>query len=618
MEVRSRKLDYKTDYRLMMEDISARCVDLLGDWRAAAHFKAVPDAGADARTAGQRFAFVRALLDSQGFRDALHRITSQPHQRWELQAQDQALARGIRPDRRTLTQLARGARRVPLPATHPLQGRLASVPERVTVWRAVHVEDTPENRFVKFALQGFQHFLAQVARKVPADTQPRLLAEVAALRTQLDLALNSDVLRHVGQPAGLPLGSPVLQQREGYREVLQSWLRFALAARLVWQGGEAVYGAGQRDVATLYEYWTFFSLLDLVSALFTLDKPAGKSLLEPTADGFGLKLKAGRFLALDGRSRQHGRLLRVQLAYNRSFGGAKLRGQAGSWTEAMRPDITLSLWPDEFSPSQAEQQELMVHVHFDAKYRVEGLFDLLDADAAVGASADNDDPALAAALEGERQQQAQGSYKRADLLKMHAYRDAIRRTQGAYVLYPGQRDLRRQGFHEVLPGLGAFALRPGAGSDALRKFLFDVVAHVCDRASAREQLSDAAYRNYRVEETSPLYAAVPERMALGTAERHTPPRQTHVLLGWCKGLDHLAWVRQHGLYNFRMDAGRGSLALSPEVAGASYLLLHGVGGQAVPGLWRIVQPQAGPRVLSSQSLRVFRARPSSALERRPV
>ena len=40
-------------------------------------------------------------------------------------------------------------------------------------------------------------------------------------------------------------------------------------------------------------------------------------------------------------------------------------------------------------------------------------------------------------LDAEKAEQRAGNYKRADLLKMHAYRDAIRRSAGAYVLYPG-------------------------------------------------------------------------------------------------------------------------------------------------------------------------------------
>ena len=43
---------------------------------------------------------------------------------------------------------------------------------------------------------------------------------------------------------------------------------FELAAKLIWSGGEAVYGAGKKDIATLYEYWVFFKLLDLFQELF--------------------------------------------------------------------------------------------------------------------------------------------------------------------------------------------------------------------------------------------------------------------------------------------------------------------------------------------------------------
>lgn len=597
VEVRSRKLDYRADYRLMMEDISSRCVDLLGDWRGVSQFKAEPDLLGDPQTMGQRFAFVKALLDSQGFRDALHRITSHPHQGRDTELEPRALGRGMRADRRIQAQLSRGGRRNAVPAGHPL-ARLGTLPEQVLVSRGTATEDTPENRFVKFALEGFRRFLSQMLAAVAPDKEPRLAAEIEALVKQLDLALHSDVLRHVSEPTSLPLGSPVLQRREGYREVLQAWLNFSLAARLVWHGGEDVYGAGQRDVAALYEYWVFFCLLDMVAELFTLDKPAGASLLEPTGDGFGLKLRAGKFLPLSGRSRMHQRELAVELGYNRSFRKQPNRDKSGSWTRDLRPDYTLSLWPAEFTAAEAEAQELMVHVHFDAKYRVEHVRAVLgEQGAGPGSDAEADE-----ALDEERAEQNRERYKRADLLKMHAYRDAIRRTQGAYVLYPGTDNLPLQGFHEVLPGLGAFALRPGAGCEALREFLLKVVAHVCDRASAREQHSYAAYRNYRAEESSPLYQAYPERAGNG-GPRHTPPRQTHVLLGWCKSDEHRQWIAERGLYNFRMDAERGSLALSSDVAGAGYLLLHGADGQALPGLFRIKNPSSGPRVFSRQALR---------------
>src|SRR5438309_10260950 len=123
----------------------------------------------------------------------------------------------------------------------------------------------------------------------------------------------------------------------------------------------------------------------------------------------------------------------------------------------------------------------MDHCHYDDKYRVEdwrGQFCIDDENVVLD--------------EEKRAEEREGAPKRTDLLKMHAYRDAIRRSAGAYVIYPG--DEERTPFmehHEVLPGLGAFPLRPGAagavGAAALDRFLEDVVDHVVDRATQHER-----------------------------------------------------------------------------------------------------------------------------------
>ena len=97
------------------------------------------------------------------------------------------------------------------------------------------------------------------------------------------------------------------------------------------------------------------------------------------------------------------------------------------------------------------------------------------------------------------------TYNRADLLKMHAYRDAIRRSEGAYVLYPGEvtsveKDNKRwKGFHELLPGLGAFAIKPASdgsakGIEHLGKFLDEVLALLSNGVSFLENRRHGAAR----------------------------------------------------------------------------------------------------------------------------
>ncbi|MDA8206675.1 MAG: DUF2357 domain-containing protein, partial [Thermaerobacter sp.] len=279
VEVRSSKVGYRGDYRRMLEDITEQCIALLMNLRSPTSMRAVPDPGRTPDTIHQRFTFLRGLLCSRHFKDALHRITTHPHRRWEPEKTTHDMRRGFKPDAKSQRQLVRISRRVPIPHDHPLAKTIPSLPEHISIHRNTQTEDTPENRFVRFALQSFSGFLNRMRLKLeqigsPVDT--RLREEISALENKLETILSTDVFRSVSDPDMLPLGSPVLQHKEGYREIYQAWLKFDMASRLVWRGGEDVYGAGQRDIATLYEYWVFFQLLDIVSSIFQLKKTAGQ------------------------------------------------------------------------------------------------------------------------------------------------------------------------------------------------------------------------------------------------------------------------------------------------------------------------------------------------------
>ena len=606
VEVRSTKVAYREEYRHMLEHLAERCADLLLEMPSPATHMLISDDRLPPETICQRFAFVRALLASRRFRDAIQRVVSMPHRRWEQHLCVVPLSRGPRPSAKLALQFATAPRRIRVPAEHPLATRFDSVPEHVDVFVSEECLDTPENRFVKHTLRVFLGFVASVRERLEAigrASDDRVLGEARLLEARLSETLNRGFFREISEPTRLPLGSPVLQRKEGYREILSAWLQFDMAARLCWSGGEDVYGAGKRDVATLYEYWVFFRLLDIVARTFRLSAPPAKALIEQTRDGFGLQLKAGKYVAVAGEYDTGTRRLAVRFAYNRTFsrtGSDPERSypSAGSWTERMRPDYTLSLWPAEFPEDEAERQELITHVHFDAKYRVKDIGDLFgepDDGFADPAKREED-------LTEEKVAQARGTYKRADLLKMHAYRDAIRRTAGAYVVYPGARNQRWRGFHEIIPGLGAFGVRPADEDDGtveLEEFIREVIAHACDRVTQRERES---YLRYVIHDEPPglgSAAGMPEKEREGEL-RAPPPAEVSVLVGWYMDEEHLEWIRSSGKYNAPMGSRRGSLRLSRAMAGARYLLLHGPHKQTVEGLLPITSE--GPRLYSRQEL----------------
>jgi Uncharacterized conserved protein len=589
LEVRSVKTSYREDYRRMLEEITDKCTSLVMQCNSPVSQLFTQDYSGDPETLYEQFAFIKSIIDTSEFIEAVHRIISDPVTRWK-DRDNLADTRKIgRINNSILKQFISGSDRFDLPFNHPLRKKLSSLPAKVIITDKTETADTPENRFIKHVLSVFRNFSSDIKKRIAPGS--REYDEANKIEETLENILQDSLFKEISAPQSLAVSSPVLQRKEGYREVLRVWLMFDVASKLIWKGGDDVYSAGKRNVALLYEYWLFFKLLELMQEIFNIEPESVEKLIEPTADGLGLKLKSGKHIPLYGTYDIGTRKLKVQFSYNRTFSGGSDYPEGGSWTKSMRPDYTLSIWPADFSVDEAETQEVMVHVHFDAKYKVEHLFDILGKN-----QFDSEKE-----MDEEKIENNKGIYKRADLLKMHAYKDAIRRTSGAYVLYPGNEKYSRTGFHEILPGLGAFPINPSRtdnGTTELKKFIQDVVNQFINRASQQERMSYHTYDILRGKDNLKLNEKMPEKY--GT-QRTLPPNEISVLVGFCKSEQHYKWIKRNGLYNARMESGRGSVRLEPLMAGARYLLLHKEGDPVSGDLWKITE--TGPKIFSKERLK---------------
>jgi predicted component of viral defense system (DUF524 family) len=582
LEVQSVKARYRDDYRYMLEAITERCTDLLLLHSSLVSQSMTVNFDEDSKTLYQRFAFIKSILDSVEFIDAVHKVISAPVTKWK----DQEIVKDVRGIRRlnnsVLRQFSSASNRIGIPDGHPLSDISSSIPSRIKLANKTETIDTPENRFIKHALSSFLSFSNEFKSRL--DSSTRSSAEAKLMIDKLEQVLSNSIFKEIDQPSTLPLNSPILQRKEGYREILRVWLMFDLAAKILWKGGDDVYSGNKRDVAVLYEYWIFFRLLDIISEVFKIKSLAPDELIEKTNDGLGLKLKQGKYLPLAGIYDDGARKLNVQFSYNKTFRGGSEYPHGGSWTRDLRPDYTLSIWPHGVEEEEAEREELIVHIHFDAKYKIESL---------QGIFKKEED------LDSEREEQNRGTYKRADLLKMHTYKDAIRRTAGAYILYPGSGPrYTKFGFHEIIPGLGAFSIRPSRtndGGEHLKRFLGEVLVHFSNRASQREKMSLKMYETFR-EKPDELFESLPETIGIN---RGLIPDETFILIGYYRK-ESWEWIIENGLYNARAGSGRGSLRLGPGEAGAKYLVLHSDDEIVTNKILKI--KEVGPRVFSKETL----------------
>jgi len=300
-------------------------------------------------------------------------------------------------------------------------------------------------------------------------------------------------------------------------------------------------------------------------------------------------------------SQTAGRQLNAEFHFNRKYAPGADRDQTGSWTRGVQPDYTISIWPAGYSAQAAEQNELMVHVHFDAKYRVERVGELL------GDSTDDD------VFESETRprEEARTVAKYGDLLKMHAYRDAVRRTAGAYVLYPGKPGDGQlfRGFHEVLPGLGAFAIRPDKdgkpeGMSALTEFLDKVIEHLANRTTARERATYHIAESYTLKDPPVPYGSLnlPESDLYDKDHRALPPAEDMVLVAWYENTAQLELAQAAAGFTYvRLGRRTGAFHVQPNLAGVRRVVMRTHGGVVAPGFLNL--REAGFDVLTRKQLR---------------
>lgn len=289
------------------------------------------------------------------------------------------------------------------------------MPESVAAPRGYLSFDTPENRFVRHVVSE----CTGLAHRFMDD--PRLHASLRRdcrdMAGMLEEAAAASHLLEAGQLTAAVSPTQALLKSEGYREILTFWDSLGHHAALPLSNEETTRLLEGKDIATLYEYWVFVRVLAAACEV-TGQRPIGPPRIDRNDLGTSLVVGLRNPLGPD-----------LAVRYNPTF----TRAAGRAYSTPLRPDVVV---------------EVGDRLHaFDAKYRLDRL-DVTDGDSDDGSS----------------------TYKRADLYKMHTYRDAIRGMRTAFVVYPGHEAVffaregggpgRLQDLTQDADGVGVIPLRP--------------------------------------------------------------------------------------------------------------------------------------------------------------
>ncbi len=530
VEFVSRKLDYDTEYRAMTEDIADFCSQLLLSWNTPTGLQFSADPEKRKRIKLEQFLFLRSFLDDRKFEACLEVIRTRPHS--ELQKRKDWVPASEARSSDFLSNpmaMSRGWR-----SFNGGGGNVMKLPTEVVEVSKSDSYNTPPNQFVRFALEQFNQLCLEVAAIYSDATgKPPTQAGLEAdhLSSRLTSVLSLPLLKECDRLSRVPLESQVLQKKEGYRDILKAWLQLQSASRFDWEGNAECYMGSSRNVDALYEYWIFLTLHRLLKEIEGVeilpDEETPDEGCEPfisTKDGeVSINLRKGTQSVAKFRYTEGNAEMRLHLYYERQF----IPAGNFSWSGKFKPDYTLVMFPASLeSEKAAAEKGKLSFLHFDAKYRAEKIGDVF------GGWMDEESGDTSGTDEENESESGNRLYKQDDLLKMHTYNDAIRRTAGSYVLYPGEDKAPKpkERFHEILPGVGAFVLKPGNADceKFLKRFLGDVFRHQTDQFTQFRYVADTIYQAVR-EEPEP----VREEGARYTVTRKSAPCVVH----WMKAGD---------------------------------------------------------------------------------
>lgn len=349
LEIYPSKLDYKKDYKKLLEEVNDEIYNL------AFHFIRKTYTGARLKLEGKpsRTEFYRLMTHHfKHFLQSISRIEQQPHHKLEkihekargdqLKRLDSVSRNYLRRRSKSFVEVDNG---IQFESKHlmPVEG-LRSKKELTY--------DTVENRYVKWMIERVIHKLEDLVesilsskKRLKEEVEPELIESIEVMITQLKRKTRSQFWSKIGK-LDRSVMSLVLQMAPGYRDTFQIYL--TVSKGLMLQG--KMYKMSVKDVATLYEYWTFLKLGQILGRKY---KFKNQDIVKVNREGLYVNLevnKTAKQVFIHPITNEE-----IALIYQKYEGNLP--------TIPQKPDTMLSI--------EKKGKDYKFNYIFDAKYRVD-------------------------------------------------------------------------------------------------------------------------------------------------------------------------------------------------------------------------------------------------------
>ena len=427
-EMRSKKIEYLRHYPQMLADIAEISVPMILDQKSPL-YRNYDIAYTDSQTQYESFLVLEYIFEKLDFESSYEYV------RKNLQVElvkDKELTPGgyaYAVDPSDVVSFISGSDLLPsnLPTVRYVPAFIPNTVYRESV-------DTAENRLVKELVLTVQHILDALSSGPLKENSDYIRNHLEQMTKVTDRMASDKWMEDVSRLQREPSESTVLTRKRGYRDLFKAYMMLGMGVAFKLDGGPELIRGHEKRVYETYEYWCYLKLYQCLHRM-SMNKPAlsteASSITRRKPVHFTIVRRSGTF--------------EIDYYYNRNFdqGSKDFR----SYSIRLRPDFTLVI----------VKEGLKSIINFDSKYKakIKNPYETTLEDSEIDIDC--------------------WEY---DIYKMHAYRDALLRSLGSYVLYPGSggwknyvkpssEEFWNDRDNEVLPSVGAIPLIPGKDDDTL-------------------------------------------------------------------------------------------------------------------------------------------------------
>ena len=431
IEIRSRKMDYEKHYPKMISDLSQYALGLIYEPKSPLFipFETVNELR---NNKYELFMYLEFLFRPENLPTTFEYLSRNLHSRLirTVERKPISLARNVGVDE-LLSILNSPENLIEIKddsnyLSNELNGYFPS-----EIDEAIFIDsiDTPENRFFKYFLESVNYIIESLLEFKEIDGYVN--DKLREFSDEISYYLSNRFFKDISKLEYVPLNSQVLQKKEGYKEILNYYIILEFSYRMKWGELSDLFKGHEKKLSDLYEIWCFFELLKVVTEL-TETPIAYEDVYYADKENWSIKLKKNEDSKITFKDYYlENKKVKLSLFYNKIF-SKTTNIQNKSYSNKFHPDYSLLI----------ELDKTFYYLHFDAKYKLK-----------------------------------KNSFNPDDINKMHAYKDAIYNTKGAYILYPGkkQKYIFKECDNHFIPSVGAFRLIPNNNVESdeacIKKFI---------------------------------------------------------------------------------------------------------------------------------------------------